>query len=437
MMKKRGYSSDKPNQYYEDIKKYIIEASCSCDSCDTTTSSNTTSCTSDKCCTGATGPTVITGPTGSTGVTGPTGSTGPTGPTGVTGPTGPTGSTGPTGPTGSTGPTGVTGPTGSTGVTGPTGTKGDRGSSIIPINVPYKGRTISTYSSKINSLCPPEIGEYCLTLDNGFIFVWNGSSWIFVDPQPEAPFYYYDIFTMKIWFIEKSGCQASEFVCEADNNITSSNMSTSSFECNCNTSETILEEAGGFCDILFDIINNDIYTNIDGEWIINVNVKGETGPTGPTGAIGMKGNTGPTGPTGIQGTSIIPISIVARGGTSPTFSSKMPAFGNTGYCLVIDTSILYVWDGNQWIPDLPQPDTPFYYYDEFNSQLWIIQKSGKPAKRYRTSSNCCCATTDSECCCSNDCLPPCDLLLRVLLDQLVPPEFKGLAVLQVLLVCKA
>lgn len=85
---------------------------------------------------------------------------------------------------------GVTGATGSAGVAGPAGPAGPSGidGTMIKCGTMYSGVTAPTSGVKSG---PADTGDYCLALDTGDIFVYNGSTFELVNPQPH-PFYYLD-----------------------------------------------------------------------------------------------------------------------------------------------------------------------------------------------------------------------------------------------------
>lgn len=368
-------TKNKNDHYFADIKKYIIEASCSCDSCKNCSSSSSESdCKIPKCQKGPTGP---KGPTGERGATGTVGTTGPTG------------------------STGSPGPSGSQGIQGPTG---ERGASVIPINIPFKGRTSPTYDDKMSTggSSFPVLGEYCLTLDNGFLFIWDGLNWVFVNPQPASPYYYYDNHTGKIWCTEKTSCPAIDFACilycrsdDPDNCYSDTCCTTSQFsEDSCSLSDschrnTDCDPRDELKDIVFDTVNNEIYEYIGDQWIINSNLNGATGPVGPAGPAGPTGAAGEQGEQGERGLSIVSLTISGRGRVVNTFSGKTPSNTIGEMCLSLDNSIIYSWDGIQWIPMLPQPQTPYSYFDEFAGQVWNIENTGEPACRFSQSEPTC------------------------------------------------
>jgi len=102
-----------------------------------------------------------TGAPGATGATGPTGAPGIDGATGATGATGAEGATGATGPEGATGPTGATGPEGATGATG----------------VAY----VTVSDTEPTS---PSQGDLWFESDSGITFIYYGTDWVEVGPQP-------------------------------------------------------------------------------------------------------------------------------------------------------------------------------------------------------------------------------------------------------------
>lgn len=131
---------------------------------------------------GATGFRGATGPTGSQGATGlgATGSTGvgvpgSTGPIGATGATGFQGVAGSTGPQGSTGPS-VTGPTGSFGATGLTGSTGPTGAAGTSVTIVGSTGSFANLPGGYTG----SVGDGIITSDNGFLNVWNGSTWLAV-----------------------------------------------------------------------------------------------------------------------------------------------------------------------------------------------------------------------------------------------------------------
>jgi len=160
---------------------------------------------------GVSGDLLIYGPTGfqetACNLGGVTGLQGPAGLQGEVGPTGFQGSTGLQGPTGLVGPIGPTGLQGSTGVDGATGAQGssgDRGSSAQCGDV-FSGLTAADDASK--PLPPPpgtEEGDFCLTLNTGVLFRWDGATWEIVNPQPH-PFFYFDINSTLIYDVQVAG----------------------------------------------------------------------------------------------------------------------------------------------------------------------------------------------------------------------------------------
>jgi hypothetical protein len=223
------------------------------------------------------------------------------GPTGATGPTGIQGNTGLTGPTGANST--VPGPTGPTGSTGPTGATGAQGTSIN-----FKGSVAN--STALNAITGQLTNDAYLQIDNGNLYVWNGSSWTnvgqIVGPQGNT------------------GAQGSTGPTGSQGN-TGSTGSTGSQG---NTGSTGPTGAQG----------NTGSTGSTGS-------QGNTGSTGPTGAQGNIGSTGPTGadstvvgPTGATGAtgSIGPTGAAnsITGATGPTgatgFSGNDGANGPTG-----------------------------------------------------------------------------------------------------------
>tara|TARA_R100001163_G_scaffold65825_2_gene65302 strand:+ start:158 stop:1993 length:1836 start_codon:yes stop_codon:yes gene_type:complete len=163
--------------------------------------------------TGAQGPQGITGPTGlqgsigptglqgAQGVTGPTGLQGSTGAQGETGPTGFQGATGITGPTGLQGSTGIEGPTGPIGLTGPQGVRGSQ----IDCGLIFVGMTAVNDAAKpLPAPSGTEVGDFCLTLDTGVIFRWDGGTWEIVNPQPH-PFYFFDVDNSVMYNVQTAG----------------------------------------------------------------------------------------------------------------------------------------------------------------------------------------------------------------------------------------
>ncbi len=379
-------TNNKKDHYYADIKRYIIEASCSCDSCQEFSPCKDSDC---EIC-----------------------PTGPTGPTGDHGPRGTDGATGPTGPQGE-GITGMKGNTGPQGIPGPTGPTGERGASIIPIPIPYCGRTSPTYNDKLNCCTPvPVVGEYCLTLDNGFLFIWDGMTWVFVNPQPNAPYYYYDDQTLKIWCIENNSCPAIEFTCSINScnkdchccdtvSCFTSSTSCSSISNDCCSSTNDCNPRDELNDIVFDTINNNLYSFENEQWIMVSNINGPTGPQGMKGHTGPQGATGPPGNDGERGFSIVPLTISGRGRVVDTIADKVPSNTIGEQCLSLDNSIIFTWSGSDWIPNLPQPQTPYSYLDEFTGQIWNIENTGEPACRFsqsESSMECDTCSANNVCC---------------------------------------
>ncbi len=335
---------------------------------------------------GPTGPTGVTGPTGPQGLIGPTGPTGTTGVTGPTGPqgligvTGPTGTTGPVGiqgPTGFTGPTGpqgligVTGPTGPTGVTGPTGITGATGTRIQCIHIDFRGLTSPTSFAK-TTMPGSFVGELCLALDTGDLFEWDGFTWQQVNPQPDAPYHYFDVVTCRIYLVDE-------------------------FEPADPLRRRVTEVVGNDGDFLIDDTTGTLYV-FDGSapcaWSVCSQLKGPTGvtgpsgPTGPTGGVGgfgptgVTGTTGPTGPTGLTGptgtggTRIRCINLELRGYASPTslFSClTIVGFSPGDLGLALDTGDLFEWDGFTWELINPQPIESFYFYDLCLCKIYFVE----------------------------------------------------------------
>ena len=295
-----------------------------------------------------TGPTGAIGLSGSQGIIGPTGLIGPTGEgiTGEIGPTGPTGIDGNIGPTGDTGPIGYTGPT---------------GAEIKCINIYSYGLTVQSSSDKLSIVTFHNIGDTCLSLDSSDLFEWSGSTWQLVNPQPPSPYLHLDTNDNTIYNVINLGQQASSISCNEG-------------------------------DLVLDINSYNIYIYSGGSFAPKGNIKGDTGPTGstgptgapgPTGPTGTTGSTGPTGPTGSTGapgptgttgstgptgTRITCIDVGLTGGSVQSAFQKLSISGNFvgEYCLALDTSDMFVWDGSTWQLDNPQPTFPYYYYDGNN-----------------------------------------------------------------------
>jgi len=202
--------------------------------------------------------------------TGTNGSSG-TGPTGATGPTGIAG-------TGTTGPTGVTGRTGPTGAPGPTGT-------VITTGELYGGY----YGANIGDLPASPPADTFGLIGSGDLFRFNGTSWVYVSPQPTRPIYFYDTTNGNIYKTSATSPYVSTLSSDND-------------------------------DYFLDCLTGNLYksSSIGSIWVFQCSLEGPTGYTGQQGMPGSATNTGATGPTGYTGQQGVPGTAVNTGATGQT-----------------------------------------------------------------------------------------------------------------------
>ena len=307
---------------------------------------------------------------GKPGCRGPTGDIGPTGCPGRRGEIGPKGRCGRPGCTGPRGHTGDMGPTGEKGETGEMGPTGCCGGSIVCMCI-YSGSTQPSSADKVGTT-GSVVGELCLALDDGDVFQWDGSAWEHLTPHPEFPFLFID----------------------TDTNIT--------YEATTLGQPVNAINCANYCLVL-NPKDCKIYECVDGnleeKCTLSCGESGITGPTGeqgiqgPTGDVGPTGETGMIGPTGEQGiqgmtgppsdncSCSLECLCIFTGATQESSSDKP---GNPGsvvgeYCLAIDDSDLFQWDGTTWEHVVPQPTTPYLYIDSSTSDIYRITQLGDPA----------------------------------------------------------
>jgi len=128
-----------------------------------------------------------------------------------------------------------------------------------------------------------------------------------------------------------------------------------------------------------DTDSNYECSNIDlssGPSLLNCHPHNPIGLTGSTGAIGP---IGPTGSTGVSGTQIICGELLSYGTTAPNDAAKVGIIGNVGdICLVLDSGVLYEWNGVTWQIVQPQTTLPYYYYDTNTHHIFYITQLGVP-----------------------------------------------------------
>jgi len=259
------------------------------------------------------------------------------------GPTGSEGRTGPTGPTGQMGPTGQKGPTGNNGTTGYTGATG---TSIKCLSIDLSGKTAETSASK-SQTTGTVTGELCLALDTSDLYRWSVTNWRQVFTQPTTPYIYFDDDRMQIYSVSSLGTPAQLLVT--------------------NEGEMIL-----------DSNTRSIYVYDGSNWVLKCEL---TGAKGETGENGLTGERGENGPTGVRGTYIKCLNIQLEGtSVMNVFNTITKSGTNVGeLCLIRNTSEIYIWDGLLWVQLIPQPSTPFNFYDLENKKVYKIQNLGMPS----------------------------------------------------------
>ena len=213
------------------------------------------------------------------------------------------------------------------------------------VNMLYFGKTSINDASKVG-MVGSFIGELCLSLDSGTLYIWNSNNtWEIANPQPCTPYYFFSICNHKIWKVCALGHHAKELVCEVGT-------------------------------LLLDSKTCSLYIYTCNGWVLKCDLKGATGPTGATGSFGSgtTGLTGLTGPTGATGTVLdcICISLQGRvGNIDPSSLGPLP--GNNGdlYLQVGGSCILYQLIGGLWVdvsnlmglldPHGNQVEFPFYF----------------------------------------------------------------------------
>lgn len=247
---------------------------------------------------------------------------------------------------GRTGPTGPTGTTGSTGTTGPTG-------SLIKCGSLEQNGITTPLSSDKALISGSFTGELLLTLENGELFTWNGATWVF-ETQPDAPYHFIDNVSKSIYLVENTGDLATLLSC-------------------------------GEGDLFVDTFQYLLYSYQLGPtglfWDDKVNMKG---PTGPTGLKGETGEKGPTGESGDTGTLIKCAPLEYYGSTVPLSADKDGMVGSFvgELCLALDTSDMYTWNGASWVFNNPQPNTPFYFFDNTIKKIYLVTTLGEPAQEF-------------------------------------------------------
>jgi hypothetical protein len=135
----------------------------------------------------------------------------------------------------------------------------------------------------------------------------------------------------------------------------------------------------GDCDTLWVSKHNKLY--LGNNLLYPTCVKGPTGPKGCNGATGATGSVGSTGPTGHRGSTIICLDNLLVGITVETSPSVIPELPVGLLCLALSDSELFQFNGTNWQLYNPQPDTPFYYYDNVEQQIYVISEIGEHAKK--------------------------------------------------------